>query len=379
MKDGGDPVGKLSGYQIVVMIIMFELGSTPLFELGIKAKQDSWLAMTLAASIGLLLLWVYLRIQGRFPGMGLADLLRVHFGKFLGTFTGLLFGLYFTYEASRNARDFSELTVMTILQQTPQWVIIFTTALISLYGVYKGPTVFFRVVEMLFPIVILSYGVIVILLFIARLPNYHRLLPMLENGVGPVVSAAIPDIVSFPFGQMVVFLMFWHRLSPGKKLGRIASMGYIIVAVLLIVLNAISMAVLGPEISSISSLPLLEVVQLIRIANILERLDVFVTLLLYIGLYVKMTLFCMAAVIMMKNLFKGSHAAWSAAIILIICGLAFLEPNNTVRLWLGLTVMVKLFTIFQIALPIVVLAVGAMRGLGKKGTEPETAHTADEI
>ncbi|MBW7473392.1 spore germination protein [Paenibacillus oenotherae] len=369
---------KLSKYQIVVMIIMFELGSTPLFQLGVKAKQDSWLAMTLAACAGLLLLWIYLRIQNRFPEMGLADLLRVHFGKLLGTFTGVLFGIYFTYEASRNARDFSELTVMTILQQTPQWVIIFTAALISLYGVYKGPAVFFRVVEMLFPVVIVSYGIIVFLLFVARLPNFHKLLPMLENGIGPVAHAAFPDILSFPFGQMIVFLMFWHRLAPGKNLGRTAAMGYMIVAILLILMNALSMAVLGPDISALSSLPLLEVVQLIQIANILERLDVFVTVLLYIGLYVKMTLFYMAAVMMMKNLFKGSHVAWSTIVVLIICGLSFLEPNNTVRLWIGLTVMVKLYTLFQIAVPILVLVVGAARGLGTKGAPPNAEPVGEK-
>ncbi len=115
---------KLGKYQLIVMIIMFELRSTPLFELGIKAKQNSWLAMTIAALIGLTLIWVYLRIQKHTPSLSLPGLLCLHLGRLLGTFVGVMYAAYFAYESMRNVRDFSELTVMTILQQTPQWVII---------------------------------------------------------------------------------------------------------------------------------------------------------------------------------------------------------------------------------------------------------------
>ncbi|MCQ6557982.1 GerAB/ArcD/ProY family transporter [Paenibacillus mendelii] len=363
-------MGALGKYQIVVMTVMFELGSTPLFELGIEAKQDAWLAMLFASLAGLVLTWIYLRIQLRFPSYGLNELLRAHLGRILGAAVSLLFAVYFIYEASRNVRDFSELTVMTILQQTPQWIIIAIVCLIGLYAAWKGTTVFFRVVELLFPIVFVSYAFILLLLIVSRLSNYHRLLPMLEHGVAPVLNAAFPDIVSFPFGQMVVFLVFWHRVKENKRLGRAAVWAYIVVAFFLTLMNALTISILGPEIASISSLPLLEVVQLIRFASFLERVDVFVTLLLYIGLYVKMTLFYMAAILVVNGIFPKSYRTYAVVIIVLIAAMAFLEPDHTTFIWIGLTVSVKIFPLFQIVIPLLLLVIGALRGLGSnKGVD----------
>ncbi len=357
---------KLGKYQLIVMIIMFELGSTPLFELGVKAKQNSWLAMTIAALIGFALIWMYLRIQKRAPSLSLAGLLCLHLGPLLGTFVGVIYAAYFAYESMRNVRDFSELTVMTILQQTPQWVIIIIVTGAALYALSKGTVVFFRIVEMLFPIVIISYAFVLVLLVITRLPNVHHLLPIMEDGIGPVVKAAFPDIVSFPFGQIVVFLMFWHQLSEKTKPGKPTVTGYLYVSVFLILMNAMTMSVLGPELTAVSTLPLLEVVQLIRLANFIERLDVLVTLLLYIGLYVKMTLFYIASVLMISSLFKLKNGRVGLVIIILIIVMSFSEQNYSAHIWIGLVIMVKLFTIFQILIPLLLLIVGALRGLGKK-------------
>lgn len=359
-------MGQLGKYQLIVMIIMFELGSTPLFELGMKAKQNSWLAMLIAAFIGLAFVWVYFRIQNRAPSLCLAGLLRLHLGRWLGTFFGILYAGYFAYESMRNVRDFSELTVMTIMQQTPQWIIIFIVPALAFYALSKGTVVFFRIVELLFPIVLISYFILLLLLIIAQLPNVHRLLPILEDGIVPVAKAAFPDIVSFPFGQTVVFLMFLHRVSEKDKPQKSVVMGYMIVAVFLILMNAITMSVLGPELAAVSSLPLLEVVQLIRLANFIERLDVLVTLLLYIGLYVKMTLFYLAAVMMISSLFKLKNGRVGFVMMILIIVMSFSERSNTAHIWIGLVIAVKVFTIFQMQIPLLLLIVGAFRGLGKK-------------
>ncbi|MFC5650759.1 GerAB/ArcD/ProY family transporter [Paenibacillus solisilvae] len=357
---------QIGKYQMIVMIIMFELGSTTLFELGIKAKQDSWLAILFGALIGFALLWVFVRIQNRAPSLCFAGLLRLHLGRLLGTVVGVLYAVYFAYESMRNIRDFSELTVMTIMQQTPQWIIIVIVAGLALYALSKGALVFFRIVELLFPVVLISYTLLLLFLIITKLPNIHHLLPILEDGIAPVAKAAFPDIISFPFGQIVVFLMFWHHISEKNNTGKTVAMGYMIVSVFLILMNAITMSVLGPELSAVSALPLLEVVQLIRLANIIERLDVVVTLLLYIGLYVKMTLFFMASVLMISSLFKLKNGRVGLVMIILITLMSFTERNNTEHIWIGLVIAVKVFTVFQIQIPLLLLIVGALRGLGKK-------------
>lgn len=70
---------RISNYQLAVTIILFEIGSTPLFALGSGAKQDSWLAMLLAAAAGLLLLFMFLYIQRIAPEECLIGLLKTVF------------------------------------------------------------------------------------------------------------------------------------------------------------------------------------------------------------------------------------------------------------------------------------------------------------
>ncbi|WP_169083135.1 endospore germination permease [Paenibacillus sp. PL91] len=344
--------------QLSILVIVFLLGSTPLFELGIKAKQDAWLAMTLAALAGLLLTVMYIRVQKRSPESELAELYIMHFGKWIGGFIGILHALWFAYESMRNVRDVGELTMMALLSFTPKWIIMLLILSAAAYTVSKGLEVFVRVVQLLFPIAALSYFFIILLLLIARLPKITHLLPLLEHGAMPVVKAAFPDLLSFPFGQMIIFFVFWKHVSEKKIIGRVSYWAYIGVSAFLILMNALTLCVLGPEFASLTALPLLEVVQLIRLANFLERLDVIVTLLLFIGLYVKMTALYMASVFTFNAVTGIAYRYCVMPIGLLIYAASFLERNNTVHMWVGLDITLKVAPIFQVLLPLLMLIVG---------------------
>jgi spore germination protein KB len=344
--------------QLSILIIVFLLGSTPLFELGIKAKQDAWMAMTLAAFAGLLLTVMYIRVQKRSPESELAELYIMHFGKWIGGFVGILHALWFAYQSMRNVRDVGELTMMAMLSFTPKWIIMLFIMSAAAYTVSKGLEVFVRVVQLLFPIAALSYFFIILLLFIARLPSITQLLPMLEHGAMPVVKAAFPDLLSFPFGEMIIFFVFWKHVSEKKTIGRVSYWSYIGVSAFLILMNALTLCVLGPEIASLTALPLLEVVQLIRLANFLERLDVIVTLLLFIGLYVKMTALYMASVFTFNAVTGIAYRYLVMPIGLLIYAASFVERNNTVHIWVGLDITLKVAPLFQVVLPLLMLIVG---------------------
>ncbi|RCW50059.1 GerAB/ArcD/ProY family transporter [Paenibacillus prosopidis] len=347
--------------QLSILIIVFLIGSTPLFELGIKAKHDAWLAMILAAAAGLLLTVMYVHLQRRAPEAELAELYKMHFGRWIGGGIGLLYAVWFAYESMRNVRDVGELTMMALLTLTPKWIVMLLIISAAAYTVSKGLEVFVRVVQLLFPIVAASYFFIILLLFIARLPDPQHLLPILENGLAPVVKAAFPDLLSFPFGQMVIFLVFWKHVSEKKIIGRASYWSMIGVSAFLVFMNMLVMCVLGPELSAITALPLLEVVQLIRLANFLERLDVVVTLLLFIGLYVKMTALYMASVFTLNSVTGIAYRYCVMPIGAVIYASSFLEPNNTYHIWIGLDITLKIVPLFQVVLPFLMLVVGVRK------------------
>lgn len=355
--------------QLALLIIVFLIGSTPLFELGISAEQDAWIAMSIAAAAGLLLTAVYVKLQKRAPNAGLADMYKFHFGRIIGGGIALLYAIWFAYESMRNVRDVGELTTMALLGLTPQWIIMLLIVLIAVYTASKGVEVFVRVVQLLFPLVVLSYGSIVLLVFFSGLVKPGHLLPVLENGPMPVLRAAFPDLLAFPFGQMVVMLVFMHFVKEKMKIGRVTYWSQLTVSIFLVLMNVLVLCVLGPQLAGLSALPLLEVVQLVRLANFLERLDIIVTLLLFIGLYVKITTLYLAAILTASAVTGVSDRSLLFPIALLIYGASFLEPNNTYHLWIGLNISLKLVPLFQIALPLLMLVVGVRKRYKPEATE----------
>lgn len=175
---------------------------------GGEAKQDAWLAMLVGALAGLFVLLIHLSIHHQEPLLDLFLLFRRYMGKYLGTFLNLLFVGYFVYEVSRNLRDLGEITIMTLLNQTSLWIIMLIVILVVSNTVRYGYRVMFLMCVILFPVVLVSYALISILIPVTGLFHFQFMLPVLESGWKPVLNAAIPEIVSFPFGQTVLFLVF---------------------------------------------------------------------------------------------------------------------------------------------------------------------------
>jgi spore germination protein KB len=349
------PIGK---NQLSLLIMLFLTGGAPLFALGIQAKQDAWLAMTLAAAAGLLLTALYLRIYKRAPAAGLGELQVMHFGKWAGKASALLYVLWFGFEALRNVRDAGDLTTLALLPATPASIIMLLFLGVSAYTVNKGLAVFVRVVQLLMPVVVIGYSLVIVLLFMAKLPNWDRIQPVLEHGMAPVLQAAFLDLLALPFGQLVVMLAFWSYVGNKQKLGGTVVKAQLAASIFLIVMNALMLSVLGPELTALSALPLLEVVQLARLANVVERLDVFVTLLLFVGLYVKLTTLYFAAVLTLGSVFGVNNRSLIAPLGCIMYGMTWLAPDSGYLVWVSPNVLVKATPVFQVAIPLLMLLVG---------------------
>jgi len=353
--------GGLSGYQLAVTIILFEIGSTPMFLLGIEAGRNAWIALLLGSAAGLLVLVSSLYLQRLSGRMDWTGMLLHYLGRWLGGSIAVLYIAILAYESMRNVRDFGEMARGTIMPQTPMWLIMGVVAAISCYAVRQGAGVLFRTFELLFPAVAVSYAGIVLLFFFSGLPNYHRLKPVMEDGIGPVIAHAIPELISFPFGQMFVFLLFWSSARDTRGAARASMAAYGAVSVFLVGMSAITLSILGADVSAIVMYPFIEAVQLIQIATFMERVDILVTLLVFFGLFVKLSVFYLASNRIASRLFGVSERVTAAWIGIAIYAAAFLEPNETFHLWLGLELQTQYAWMYPIVFPLLLLAIALVR------------------
>ncbi len=343
-------VTRVSG--LAIAFSLFQVGSTTLFLLGASAKQDAWLAMSIGALAGFVLLIMYLSIHKLDPERDLYELLCHYWGKWIGSLGGLLFVGYFTYEASRTVRDIGELGTLTLLNRTPTAVITLIALVVCADVVRFGPRVWFLLCHLFLILMVFGYGSILVLTPFTGLIHFEFLFPVLENGITPIIKAAIPEIMSFPFGQTVLFLVLFKIVTDKRKLKRSIIIVYWITALFLVVINEVTVLVLGPELAASSTYPLFEVTQLIELANIVERADVLFTLVIFIGIGIKTAGFMFGAVIGLQTIFSFKYKAALLLLSIIIYALTFLTPRLTEFLWFGLNVaLVYVWPIFQIALP----------------------------
>ncbi|WP_438494409.1 GerAB/ArcD/ProY family transporter [Paenibacillus sp. IHBB 3054] len=357
---------QVSALQIAFMIMLFEIGSTPLFLLGGKVKQDSWLAMCTGSLGGFILLLLLLWIQQRSPKLDLIGMLRFHFGGVAGSVIGLIYCFYFAYQSMRNVRDLGELTALTLLPRSPISLTMLIFVLIALYAIWKGAEVVFRLPEVLLPLVLFFYFLLVLLLGIMGSIDFYRLSPVNEGGFMPIFEAALPDLVSFPFGQMIVFLMLWSLWEkPGVPVKNTVT-AYIAISIFLIFMNALNVAVLGPTIAGISQLPFLKTVRTLSNLKFVERLDILVTIQLFIGLLIKMMLFYFCAVKGISELSRKPAKWWVFPVGAAIYGTSFLARDYTQHIAFGLGPSLKIDPLFQIGFPLLLSISILLRGWFKR-------------
>lgn len=348
--------------EFLACFVLYEIGSTTLFQMGSEAKQDAWLAMLIGASIGCLLLLIYLTIHHKDPDKDLFQLCKHYFGKFIGTFVALLYAGYFGYEASRNLRDLGELAAFVLLNRTPMLVLITIIILVIMNNVRHGVHANFLLCLLLLPFIILSYMILLSFIASQGLIHFENVYPIMENGMKPIWTSAFPDLISFPFGQTVLFLAFFPMVKRVKNLNKATIITYWLVAIMLTIFNQINVLVLGPTLAQTLTFPLLEVVQLIEILQVFERMDILFVLVMFMGLGTKLCIFYLGAVTGFSHTTGTSFKKWIIPVGIAIFLLSFISPNFTHHLWVGIKVMLdKCDPVFQFGFPILLLLVMLIR------------------
>jgi spore germination protein KB len=357
---------RISQSQLASMIIMFQIGSTPLFLLASKSGKDSWISVLIGMLSGLILMLVItLPIYRREPERNLIEIFNQYFGKVVGSMFGGAYIIYFGYGAIRNVREFGELMNMYLLPRTPTVVIMISFLAVAVYVINQGIEGFARITEIILPVVIIVYFLIFLLIYCTGLINIHQLQPILEDGFKKVLDNAIPEVISFPFGEMVLFLMFWKFASSSEYTSKVTLASYLFVGIFIALTNIFIVSSLGP-LTKMSIVPLMQMTSLVQLADFIERLDPLVAILIFTGVFVKMTAYFMGAVLGLSQLIRiNRHKLVLPIGGLILVG-ALMFKSYIEQVWVGFEVNLKVhFPIFQILIPVILLLVMLLRARTK--------------
>ena len=295
---------KISVIQLFALMFIFEMGTAVVTSYGINAKKDVWLAILLGMFVGIVFFFVYYFLFRQYPNLPLTGYTKKIFGKYLGWIIGLLYVLYFLYNAADNIRSFGDLLVSSILPQTPLLAIIILFVLTICYVLYLGIEVLGRTAEVFIVILIVLGASGNFLVLVSGDVDFERIRPVLEHGWKPILSTTFPTLITFPFGEMIVFTMLLPYLNRPQLVKRVWISAVISSSLILSWTVILNICVLGLGALKRSNFPLLTAVGKVHLLEFIERMDVIVVFTLLITVFFKASVYLYGGVIGIANLFK---------------------------------------------------------------------------
>lgn len=282
-------------------MFLFEIGNTILFAHGISAKQDSWIAVLLAMISAIPLLYLYVFLYNTYK-VNLTEILKISFGKIIGKMISIIYMFYFFYMAARVTRDYLELSTSSIFPLAPIKFIAIFLMVVTAYFLLFDISVTLKVASILLPFFLSLVSVVFIFAFTIPGYSFSKIFPVFAGGIIPILKAAYPRILTFPFGEMFVFMMVFPKLKCNKDLLKYSYLVYLITGILLAFNDINMISAIGVKEASRVNFPFYTVTRLITL-GFFRNLDSLYIALMIIGNLIKIIIFAFAGLKACQSVF----------------------------------------------------------------------------
>jgi len=339
-----------------MLLVGFLLGSTIIIIPGSSAHQNAWIAYLLGWIGGFILFAVYLTLYKRHKGKTLVEINQILLGKKLGNVISILYIWYFIHLGTLVIRNFTEYTLTVNLPETPLWFITIMYMFIIAYSVKSGLEVTSRVAELIIPLIFI-FQIGITLLLIPHMEALN-LLPIMEYGIGPILESSL-SVLTFPFGETVVFLMLFPYLNKHNELKKSFLNSFILGGALLLLAVLRDISVLGEAGIARKIFPPHIAAKRIEFTN----LDSIIGVIFFISGGTKISICYLASAIGLAQLTKSKdHRIFVYPLAIIFISLSLWIYNNTPQMLQWAINVWPYYSIpFQIIIPTVLLFISMIR------------------
>ncbi|WP_409342929.1 endospore germination permease [Paenibacillus sp. MBLB4367] len=355
--------GKISNRQFTIIVTFFIAGSAILITptlLASKAKQDAWIAAILAVCIGLLVIPLYNALGKRFSDMNLAEYCEAILGRWLGKTVFLLFLTYPLIGSALTLRNIGDFMSTQFMRETPIQAIHIIFMAVAVMGVRLGLETLVRAAELFFPWIFLLC--LILIMLVAPQMKAVNMLPVLEDGVLPVLRATV-SFLTFPFLGTVVFLMVYPSVNRIGNAGKSMLTGELMGGIVLTIITVQATAVLGADQVARSSFSSYEIARRISIGNFLERIEAIMAVIWILTIFFRLALLLYVVVLGIAQTFRFREYKFLAipAGIVIIPLSILIVPNSTYLSMFNQNILPVYLPTFGLLLPLLLLVVAVIR------------------
>lgn len=287
----------------IYIVIVFIIGSSLILGIGGNAKNDAWLAGVAGLLMSMPMIFIYSRILSLFQGRNIFDILEIVFGRFLGKFVAVIYIWYAFHLGALVLRNFGEFLNIVAMPETPMIVTILGLALLGIIASRLGIEVLVRTTAFFFPILI--FILVIVQLFGLVQLDFNYLKPVLGKGLTRILRGGFAAF-SFPFAETVLFMGVFDALKSKKSITKVYFSGVLIASFIIVIITIRNISVLGAQRENFY-FPSYEAVSKINIGDIIQRIEVTVSIVFIFGAFVKSSICLLAACRGLGKLFGLSN------------------------------------------------------------------------
>ncbi len=356
---------RISLTQVMMLVVISRLSLTLVYFGAVPAiRQDVWWQSFLAALTGIGFVWVLNYLWQKYPNKTFFQVVELVLGRWLGKLVCLTYILFWMIMLSLNLRLAAEFFLFAFLPRTPIIVVIGVIAGLAAWSCRAGVEVMARVGQVIFPMLIGSILLIVVLL--AKDIDPHRLLPLEVLITGPVphlkdmVSVAARTVEIAWLGIVVPCVSERHGLFKAVAKAQLWQ------GAVWVIMNIAIFGILGREIEH-HFFPFFEAARYVHVADFLERIDaIFLSVWLF-GMFLRAAMMLWASAIGTAQLLDLKHYR---PVVLPLAGIAVSyavaqgERFAQFQGYLAPEVLTPFTLTFVVIIPVLILAVAGVRKPG---------------
>jgi spore germination protein KB len=296
---------KISPRQFMILVLLYSVGTAILLTpapLASFAKQDAWLAAILGTGIGLMFVWLYIKVGHLFPDLSLDQVIEKVFGKWLGKLINFTFFLWAFSTAAEIIFIVGDFIKTYWMPETPIVALNILFAMIVIQAARLGAETFARTAEMLF--VLFLFLLITLIVFISPQVDVQNIQPVLEKGIKPVIHASLYYMGIFSLSPVMFLMIFPSCVIHRKAAGKAFYIGTLLGGIILITVILLNILVLGPDFVARNNAPSYALSKKINIGGFLTRIEAILAFTWIITTYIRSVMYFHVSVVVFANLFE---------------------------------------------------------------------------
>ncbi|MFB4213127.1 endospore germination permease [Shouchella sp. JSM 1781072] len=287
-------------------LVLFSTCSTSLLSLpliiGTMVGRDAWWIVLIGTIAGLPFIWLFTIIARWYPDKDIFEVSKSILGKTFGTVNVVLITALPFLTVSTKLHYSLTFIDNHLLPETPIVIVVGICMSIVAMGAYLGITTLGRTAELLS----IFFFVPLIMLFIFKITevSIEFVQPFFRGEDNQYISAFLFYFAITACNNFLILSFFPKYVQDKKKASRAFFEGHLAACLTLFLVTLLCISVLGPELMTSSYYPLFSLSQRVSFGDFAERVEALLTIIWFITIYFKITLYLYVVVSGIGNVFS---------------------------------------------------------------------------